>query len=316
MGMDVDINTRIGRRLRLRDLHILLAVVQAGSMAKAAQQLSVSQPAVSKAISDMEHALGVRLLERSSRGVETTRYGAALARRGSAIFNELNQGVKEIEFLADPTVGELRIGATEPFAAAVVAPIVDDLLKQHPRLAFHVVTGDLSTLLVEIAARNIEFAMSRLFDEVALDNMSTEVLFHDPYVVVAGAQSPWTRRRGLKLAQLLDGPWVLPPYDTIQGRQNVAAFRASGVEPPRPAVTTLSLNLRNTLLATGRFLTVLPSFTLGLTGKNAALRALLELPATRRAVEVVRLKNRSLSPLGELFIGRMRAVAKPLGNVR
>jgi DNA-binding transcriptional LysR family regulator len=93
----------------------------------------------------------------------------------------------------------------------------------------------------------------------------------------------------------------------------VAAFRASGVEPPRPTVTTLSLNLRNTLLATGRFLTILPSFTLNLAGKSSVLRALpLELPKTRRAIGVVRLKNRSLSPLGELFLRRVRAMAKPL----
>src|SRR5213596_414624 len=108
--------TRIGRRLKLRDLHILLAVAQCGSMAKAAAQLGMSQPAVSKAIADMEHTLRVRLLERSPQGVEPTRYGEALIRRSDAVFNELGQGIKEIEFLADPTVGELRIGATDPLA--------------------------------------------------------------------------------------------------------------------------------------------------------------------------------------------------------
>ena len=178
-------DARIGRRLRLRDLHILLAVVQSGSMARAALQLAISQPAVSKAISDMEHLLGVRLLERSARGVEPTRYGAALVRRGHAVFNELSQTVREIDFLADPTVGELRVGTTDPIAASIVAPIVDALSREHPRVGFHVVTGDLSTLLMEVSARNVEFAISRLFDEVALTDMETEVLFHDPYAVVA-----------------------------------------------------------------------------------------------------------------------------------
>jgi DNA-binding transcriptional LysR family regulator len=313
----MDLDARIGRRLRLRDLHLLLAVVESGSMAKAARNLAMSQPAVSKAIADVEHVLGVRLLERSSRGVEPTRYGAALVRRGSVVFNELNQGVKEIEFLADPTVGELRIGTTDPFAAAIVAPIVDALSREHPRVAFHVVTGDLSTLLLEVAARNVEFAISRLFDEVALTDMSTEVLFHDAYAVVAGADNPWTRRRGFRLSDLLGEAWVLPPYDTVQGRQNAAAFRASGVEPPRATVTTLSLNLRNTLLATGRFLTVLPRFTLTLAGKDSALRRLLlTLPRTRRAIGIVRLKNRSLSPLGELFMERVREASEGLARLR
>jgi DNA-binding transcriptional LysR family regulator len=313
----VNVDGRIGRRLRLRDLHILLTVVQRGSMAKAALELSISQPAVSKAIADMEHLLGVRLLERSARGVEPTRYGAALVSRGRAVFNELSQTVKEIEFLADPTVGELRIGTTDPIAASIVAPIIKVLSRELPRVGFHVVTGDLSTLLVEVSARNVEFAISRLFDEVAVTDMATEVLFHDPYVVVAGANNPWLRRRGITLADLLGEPWVIPPYDTVQGRQNAAAFRASGAEPPRPTVTTLSLNLRNTLLARGRFLTILPSFTLNLAGKRSSLRALpLELPKTRRAIGVVRLKNRSLSPLGELFLDRVRSMTKSLAAGR
>src|SRR3954447_15689579 len=308
-------DARIGRRLRLRDLHILLAVVQSGSMARAALQLAISQPAVPKPISDREHLLGVRLLERSARGVEPTRYGAALVRRGHAVFNELSQTVRELDFLADPTGGELRVAPTDPIAASIVGPIVDALSGEHPRVGFHVVTGDLSTLLMEVSARNVEFAISRLFDEVALTDMETELLFHDPYVVVAGANNAWLRRRRFKLADLLGEPWVIPPYDTVQGRQNAAAFRASGVEPPRPTVTTLSLNLRNTLLATGRFLTILPSFTLSLAGKNSPLRALpLELPKTRRAIGVVRLKNRSLSPLAQVFLEQARAMTKPLQN--
>ena len=80
---------RIGQRLKLRDLHILLSVVQRGSMAKAAAELAISQPAVSKAIADMEHAVGLRLLDRSRNGIEPTAYGQALIKRGLVIFDEL-----------------------------------------------------------------------------------------------------------------------------------------------------------------------------------------------------------------------------------
>src|ERR1700731_3048638 len=96
-------NERIGRRLKLRDLHILLAVAKSGSMGKAASDLAVSQPAVSKAIADLEHTLGVRLLDRGPQGVEPTIYGRALLKCGLTVFDDLKQGVKELEFLADPT---------------------------------------------------------------------------------------------------------------------------------------------------------------------------------------------------------------------
>ncbi len=93
---------RIGRRVKLRDLHVLLAVTQWGSMAKAARHLSTSQPVISKTIAELEHALGVRLLDRSPQGIVPTMYGRALMSRGLAIFDELREGIKEIEFLADP----------------------------------------------------------------------------------------------------------------------------------------------------------------------------------------------------------------------
>src|SRR3954468_15194910 len=83
---------RIGRRLKLRDLRILMAVVESGTMGKGAKHLAISQPVVSKAIADMEHALGVRLLDRSQQGVEPTPYGRALIKRGIAIFDEMRQG--------------------------------------------------------------------------------------------------------------------------------------------------------------------------------------------------------------------------------
>ncbi|HKA78775.1 MAG TPA: LysR family transcriptional regulator, partial [Xanthobacteraceae bacterium] len=123
---------RIGRRLKLRDLFILFTTVQSGSMAKAAAHLGISQPAVSEAINDLEHAFGVRLLDRTPQGVEPTIYGRALVKRGLAAFDELRQSVQEIEFLADPTVGELRIGTIEPMAASLIPAIIDPLCQKYP----------------------------------------------------------------------------------------------------------------------------------------------------------------------------------------
>ena len=124
---------RIGRRLKLRDVHILLTVVQSGGMAKAAERLAVSQPVVSKTITDLEHTLGVRLLDRSRKGVEVTPYGRALLDRGVAAFDELRQGVKEIEFLSDPTAGEVRMAGTPPMVLGLLPAVIDRLRRQHPR---------------------------------------------------------------------------------------------------------------------------------------------------------------------------------------
>src|SRR5262245_4590544 len=129
---------RIGRRIKLRDLHVLQAVAQAGSMTKAAQQLSISVPVVSKAIADLEHTVGVPLLDRSPQGVEPTAYGRALMQRSVIAFEELRQGIKDIEFLSDPTTGEVSIGTTPPLSASFISTIIDRLSRRHPRIVFRV----------------------------------------------------------------------------------------------------------------------------------------------------------------------------------
>jgi DNA-binding transcriptional LysR family regulator len=106
----MDWSDRIGRRIRLRDLHIVLAVAESGSMTKASAKLAISHPVVSKTISDLEHTLGVRLFDRNPQGVELTAYGRALLKCGINVFDEMRQGLKQIEFLTDPTSGELAVG--------------------------------------------------------------------------------------------------------------------------------------------------------------------------------------------------------------
>src|SRR5688500_217461 len=152
---------RVLRRLKLSDLRLFQAVVQWGGMAKAAAHLNISQPAVSKAIAALEHTLGVPLLDRHPQGVHPTVYGYALLQGGVAVFDELQQSVRQIEFLADPTVGELRIGCSEPLAAGFVPTAIEQFSRQYPRVSFHVVTGDPVTLTErELRQRNIELAIA------------------------------------------------------------------------------------------------------------------------------------------------------------
>src|SRR5262249_1652632 len=130
--------TRIGSRVRLRDLHILLTVAAQGSMIKAAAQLHVSQPAISDAIATLEAAVAVRLLDRSRRGVEPTRYGSLLLRYGQLAIDDLRQGMKEIEFLADPTAGEVRVACTDTIVNGSLVPIIQRLGEKYPRVRLHV----------------------------------------------------------------------------------------------------------------------------------------------------------------------------------
>jgi DNA-binding transcriptional LysR family regulator len=191
------------RRLKLRELRILMAVIQAESMAKAARQLAISQPAVSRAIADMEHTLEVPLFDRTARGIEPTRYGRALFRRSVAVFDELKQGVQEIAYLSNPEAGELRIGSSASLSEGIVLAVVNRLSRKYPQVVFHVVPGGALALRESLRERRIELGIARLPEAAAEDEVHAEILFEEPLVVVASTANPWVRRRRIKLAAVI-----------------------------------------------------------------------------------------------------------------
>src|SRR5437868_10622271 len=132
MGSGMQLSDRIGRRMKLHDLQVLMAVVQAGSMSKAAALLNTTQPAISRSIAELERTIGVRLLDRNPQGVEPTAYCRALLDGGVAAFDDLRQAVKNIGFLANPTAGEVRIGSSALLAASFVSTVIDRLSRRYP----------------------------------------------------------------------------------------------------------------------------------------------------------------------------------------
>lgn len=304
----------VSRRLKLRHLDILLAVVKAGSMAKAAEQLAISQPVVSKAIADLEANLGLRLLDRSTRGVEPTIYGRALVTRSVTVFNDLRACVNELEFLSDPTAGELRIGSSEAVAAGMLGAIIDRLSRQYPKLTFNVTLGGGQGELPELQAHNIDLIIGRLPHSLP-DDTQAEVLYREKSFVVAGADSRWSKRRKIELADLMDEPWCLPSLDIFPWSLIADMFRARGLGMPRTVVTARSNQVQNSLLATGRFLTIQPRTILHFNAKNLPLKILpVDVPIRPFPVGITTLKDRTLSPVVKLFVDCAREVARPFAK--
>jgi len=306
----------ISRQLKLRHLKVFLAVAQWGSMIRAAEQLSMAQSVVSKAISDLEGILGLPLFDRHPHGVEPTLYGRALLNRGKSIFNDLRTSVGELQFLADPTAGELRIGSNEPIAAGLLCAVLDQLSRRHRRLAFHVTVGEATALYDrELRGRNIDLMIGRLPAADLLPDAEAEVLFHERMFAVAGSQNPWTRRRRIELADLIDEPWCLPPPDSFPGALVAKVFQAAGLDIPRTGVTAFSIQVQTTLLASGRFLTILPASVLPFSARRLMLKILdVNLPIQPWPVGIVTLKNRTLNPAARVFIDCARKIARPLAK--
>ena len=281
-------------------------------MAKAAVELSISQPAVSKAIADMEHTLGVVLFDRLAQGVTPTPSGDALLKSAVAVFDDVRQGLQEIEFLADPTSGVLRIAAGEPMVAGLLPEILRRLHVRYPRLSIDVtMVPAISQHYRGLRDRHFDLTVGRLVDPMD-DDMRAEILFNDQVYIVAGRTNAWCRRRKIELAELINEPWIIPPRDHLIGSLLATAFRAKGLEIPRAAVTTFSLQLSSALLRTGDYLTVLPSSMLQFNALHLNAKALpVRLPPAGD-VGIVTLKNRTVSPAAKLFIQCAREVGRQL----
>jgi len=315
---NVDWDRRLGRQLKLRDLHVLFAVAQFGSMAKAAAHFSVTQPAISQAIADLEHAVGVRLVDRGPHGVVPTVYGEKLLKRGTEAFDALKLGMRDIESLLDPGAGEVAVGADMSYiAGGFVSALIEQVGKRYPNVSIDVV--ETTTTMAgpefrELRDRKVDLMLGRLTNPIVADDLKVERLFDESIVVVASTKSPWVGRRKIDLEELMDARWILAPPANMARTLVENAFRARGLEPPRPRVTTYSMQLRMQLLATGRYLTVLTDSTVRYSAKRWSLKTLPVNLGPRLPVVIVTLKDRTLTPAVELVIDQVRVMVRAMVN--
>jgi DNA-binding transcriptional LysR family regulator len=309
----MDLSERIGRRLKLQDLHVLMIVAQVGSMGKAAQRLNTTQPAVSRTIADLEDAIGVRLLDRSQKGVEPTPRGRALLHCAAAVFDDLRQGVKNIEFLSDPTIGDIKVGANEAFIAGLLSTVLVTLRQRYPGIAIHMTNvASLADQYRQLRERKVDLVLGRIASKIELENdIETQTVYHDRMVVVGRVQKRWSTRRKLDLAALANEPWGLPPLDTAYGSLVQDVFRRRGIAIR--AAATGSPHLLLSLLAKGLFLVTIPDSVLKLSTNLPPFKIVpVELPVPPWPVGIMTLKNRTISPVAQLFVDTAREIGQSL----
>jgi len=306
----MDRSERLDRRINLRDLRVLMAVADTGSMAKAAARLGISHPAVSKTISELEGALAARLLDRSPQGAELTPSGEVLLRCGVNIFDELRQGYRSLEHLSDPNSGEVRLGCTDIILHSLASTVIRKFSAKHPGVQLEVKLANPGEHhLRELRERKIDLLITRATGELAADDLRSELLFDEPFVFVVGAESEFARKRRVTLNDIIRCKWVLPPRDSSPGTLIDGVFRAAGFQSPVAAVKTISIELTASLVASGEFVGILPVSVARLKASQASLRVLpVKSMGPRISAAIVSVKHRTLGPAVEAFADCVRNV--------
>lgn len=302
------------RRVRLRDLETLVTVVQSGGMRKAAAALHLSQPAVSRAMRELEEALGVRLLQRGPAGAEATMHGEALVQRARAVFDELHNALQELDWLSDPEAGEVRVGGGDTQQAGVLALAAQALLAQHGRMRLSFESAQAHQLVDwMLPQRQVDLAIIRPAVLPLPADIEGEALLHEQLHVVVGPEHPLARRRKLALAELLDEHWILSRNERMADTPLVRAFADAGLPMPARVIESGTLSLRHRLLLGGRFVTCIPHTVVPFARQHFGLRVLpVAVPRWTEATMVLWLRGRVPTPATSACLDALREAAATL----
>jgi DNA-binding transcriptional LysR family regulator len=270
---------------------------------------------VSQAIADLEAAVGARLFDRSTQGVVLTNFGEVLLRSGLEAFDALRQGVRSIEFLSTPGAGDVWVGCPESLLLGYVPAVIQRLAKVHPKIVGHVALSDPAAGGFQpLRERRLDVMIGRWSSPRTDDDLLAETLLEDSFTVVTGAASPWALRKKVELAELLDEPWIYgEPGNVIQARISEVILARCG-RLPRVGVYTVAMSLRLELLASGSYISCIPSSVYRYGAQGRPIKALPIDMGLKVPIAMISLKQRTLSPAAQVFIECARQVAQEMAR--
>ncbi|MCM2131527.1 pca operon transcription factor PcaQ [Larsenimonas rhizosphaerae] len=230
-------------RIKLRHLSAFQEVARRRSLVKAAHALSISQPALSKTIRELEEILDTSLFERSPQGMALTSAGLALLRYAGPALSSLEEGVKAVGQIARGRV--VRLGALSSVEAGFLPRALVALHRAWPELRLQVTTGPSAFLLSRLRQGELDLVVGRMSDAREIRDLSFEHLYYEPLVMVVRPGHPLVGMAEAELTAtvLNDFPWVVPPVGTTL-RERVEQFWVEqGAAPARIMLETLSLPL-------------------------------------------------------------------------
>lgn len=299
-------------RLRMRQLALIVAIDDLHSLRKVAEAMSLSQPAATKMLQEIEETLGVTLFERLSRGMQATVFGESVIRYARLIVSDLDNLRKELAAQEAGGVGNISVGAIMAPAPGILARAIVDLKRRFPRLKIgvHVDTSDMLLQLLEQG--KLDIVLGRIPDARAHEELDFEVLDNEALSVVAGHNHPLARSRRLLLNDLEDLPWILQPMTSPMRQLLEREFRDAGMATPANLVETASILTMTTLLQETEMVAVVPATI----AKHYAVAGMLSILPVRLKFQlepygIVTRKERIPPPAVRIFQECLRTLALP-----
>ncbi|MBO9380605.1 LysR family transcriptional regulator [Sphingomonas histidinilytica] len=290
-----------------RQLSHFLAVVENGSLGRAAKVLNISEPALSKNIRLLEELLEVKLFDRNPRGLDLTTFGTSLFEHARVVMTELQRAVTEIQELKGTEAGHVHVGAGPTFAASLVPRAVAALLADRPNLRISVFEGYSDVLIPMVLRGDLDFALVTLDASSVDPDIGQECLTNDEAVVVARASHPIIAQSEVSLDQLADISWMLPKRPDLLRRHVEKMFLSAGRHPPRAIIEYVSAGFARSMLLEYDILSFLPeSLIKAELDSGRLVRVPLSTGVWTRQVGVIFRKRGSQSPAARALLREIR----------
>ncbi len=244
--------------LKIRHLVLLVELGRHGSVMHAAEAANLTQPAASKLLGELEHALGVQLFERLPRGVAPTWYGKVLIRRAGAALAEMDAAHQEVMELLSGLRGRVAVGAVLTPSISLIPPAVTLLKSRHARVHVSISVDTSKLLVARLRDGELDIVIGRILDTDAAAELNFEPITDEPHSLIGRAGHPLASRSDLQLAELAQQGWILPPVASIMRDRITALFLSQGLEQPGETVSTMALPTIASLLAGSDMVAPLP----------------------------------------------------------
>jgi len=246
-------------RLKTRQLLLLIAIDEEGNIHRAAETLNMSQPAASKLLKDLEDVMDVQLFERLPRGMRPTTYGEAMIRHARVALASLDEAGEEVETLKSGYAGHVGLGTIQSPAVTLVPAAIERVVAEHPRLRVSTLVASSDVLLEQLAQNKLDILVGRIFERHDKTHLHYQALAEEKICAIVRPGHPLLDKTRLRLPDLADGGWVVPPSGSVLRHRFELMFHSAGLEPPTRLIESTALLFTIKMLQQTDYMSVVPT---------------------------------------------------------
>ena len=260
--------------MEIRQLRHFLEIVRCASFRQAADNLHLTQPALSKSIRNLENILQVELLERTPTGVVPTEYGKVLLDYATYVDFELTRAQAELTSLRGADKGTVRIGVGTSILRYLLPGVVRSFLAENPAITLSIADGLKAELMAKLRRGEVDIVISSVPEQADDPDIAQRIILHDRIGVVACRTHPLAEKALVTLHDLARYKWVIPGANEPEGAVLRLLMGHADLPPPELAVRTGSSLAMAAILPGTDFVSYLPTKLLELDDSYAGLTLL------------------------------------------